>query len=243
MLDAANLGLFTAFVGGLISFLSPCVLPLVPGYVSFVAGHSVDELRQQSRARWVGVAASLAFIAGFATVFILMGLSATALGRLLLAYRQETNIVGGIIVIVFGLFMSGLLPLRWLHMDTRLVHRLESGGGPLAAYLLGLAFAFGWSPCIGPVLGAILTVSATGELSGASLLAAYSVGLGVPFLLTALFVDRFLAHQQRLRRWSRPVHLIAGILMIIMGIAMVTGQLTVFAYWLLEAFPVLGRLG
>ena len=247
MLEIANIGLATALLAGAISFLSPCVLPLVPGYLSYVAGFSVEELqtRRGRRERLAVLGPSFAFVLGFSTVFITLGASATALGRLLLTYKQEANVVGGIIVIVFGLFMTGLLNLRWLQLDLRWMHRLQGRGGPAPAYLLGLAFALGWTPCIGPILGSILMVSASNPdvVSGISLLAVYSLGLGLPFLLTALFVDRFFAHVKTLRRWSRPVYIGSGVLMVVMGILMITGQLTALSYWLLDAFPALGRIG
>ncbi len=246
MVEIANIGLLTAFLAGLISFISPCVLPLVPGYVSFIAGRSLDELDAPSHfTRLTLFTQSTSFVLGFSTVFITLGASATALGRLLLAYKQEANLIGGIIVVVFGLFMTGLINPRWLHLDLRFVHRIERRGGLVAPYVLGLAFAFGWTPCIGPILGAILTVSAsTASIQGGiALLAVYSLGLGIPFLLTAVFLERFLAHQPRLRRWSRPLHLIAGVALILVGITIATGQITKVSYWLLELFPSLGRIG
>ncbi|MAM60012.1 MAG: cytochrome C biogenesis protein [Maritimibacter sp.] len=247
MFEIADVGLLTAFAAGVVSFLSPCVLPLVPGYLSFVAGRSVDELQalDTRRERLAVLTLSANFMLGFATVFIILGAGASLLGRWLLAYKTEAGIVGGVIVIVFGLFMTGLLNLRWLHLDLRFVHRIRRETGALGAYLLGLAFAFGWTPCIGPILGAILTVSASsaGAASGVALLAIYSLGLGVPFLLTALFMNHFLAHMKRLRRWGRPLHIGGGVIMILMGVAMITGQLTVFSYWLLDVFPWLGRIG
>lgn len=246
MSEIANIGLLTAFLAGLISFISPCVLPLVPGYLSFVAGRSLDELDAPTHSTRLTLFAQAAFfVLGFSTVFIALGASATALGRLLLTYKQEANLVGGVIVVVFGLFMTGIINPRWLHLDLRLVHRIELRAGPVAAYVLGLAFAFGWTPCIGPILGAILTVSAsTASIeAGIALLSIYSLGLGVPFLLTAIFLERFLVHQPRLRRWSRPLHLAAGVGLILVGIAIATDQLTKLSYWLLELFPVLGKFG
>lgn len=247
MLEIANIGVVTALVAGTVSFLSPCVLPLVPGYLSFVAGRSVDELQARSgRERLAVLGMSLAFVLGFSTVFITLGASATALGRLVLAYKHEANVVGGVIIIVFGLFMTGLLNLRWLNLDLRWFHRFQpSRASPLSAYLLGLAFAFGWTPCIGPILGSILTVSASNAhtASGITLLAVYSLGLGLPFLLTALFIEHFLAHLKRLRRWSRPIYIGSGAVMVLIGILMITGHLAVLAYWLLNLFPVLGRIG
>lgn len=246
MSEIANIGLLTAFLAGFISFISPCVLPLVPGYISFIAGRSLDELDAPTHfTRLTMFAQALFFVLGFSTVFIAFGASATALGHLLLTYKQEANLVGGIIVVIFGLFMTGLISPLWLHFDARFVHRIELRGGPVAAYILGLAFAFGWTPCIGPILGTILTVSAsTASIKGGIvLLSFYSLGLGAPFLLTALFLERFLVHQPRLRRWSRPLHIAAGVTLIFVGLAISTGQLTKFSLWLLELFPVLGHIG
>ena len=247
MTEIQNVGMMTAVVAGIVSFLSPCVLPLVPGYLSFVAGRSVDELQAQNthRERILVLFASLAFVLGFSTVFVALGASASGIGRLLLTYKHQANIVGGVLIIIFGLFMSGLLNPRWLHVDTRLVHRVGMGKGPVFAYVLGLAFAFGWTPCIGPILGRILTVTASSQanVNGMALLAAYSLGLGVPFLLTALFVERFLAHMKRLRRWSRVIHLVSGAVLVLMGVAMITGQISAMSYWFLKVFPVLGRIG
>jgi cytochrome c-type biogenesis protein len=246
MFEISGIGIATAVVAGLISFLSPCVLPLVPGYVSYVAGQSLESVRrpEAGRTRLAALLLSVFFVAGFSTVFVSLGASATALGDFLLSYRYETNIIGGAIVIVFGVFLTGLLQLPWLQRDLRF-HTDIKGGRPLAAYVLGLAFAFGWTPCIGPVLGAILTMSASSVTtgSGVALLGLYSLGLGVPFVLAALFTDVFMARMKTMRRVGRPLQIGAGVILIIMGIAMVTGQLSVFAYWLLRTFPALGTIG
>ena len=246
MLDISNIGLLTAFAAGLISFLSPCVLPLVPGYVSYVAGRSVIEPNAGGAAalRMPALGLSICFVLGFSTVFVLLGATATALGRLLLAYRYELNIVGGAIVIVFGLFILGLVRPGWMERDLRF-HAVLSGGRPVAAYVLGLGFAFGWTPCIGPVLGAILTVSAASATAanGVALLAVYSLGLGVPFLIAALFTDRLATRLKAIGRIGRLLQVIAAGIMIAMGFAMITGQLPAFAFWLLETFPMLGRIG
>ncbi|MDX1655255.1 MAG: cytochrome c biogenesis protein CcdA [Candidatus Competibacteraceae bacterium] len=244
-MEIAGIGLVTAFVAGVISFLSPCVLPLVPGYVSFVAGQSMEQLQQgEARRRLAALGLSLAFVAGFSTVFIAFGASATYLGRLVAAYRFELNVIGGLVVILFGLMIAGWLPLGGWMREARF-HPQAQAGHPLSAYLLGLAFAFGWTPCIGPVLGAILTVSATrsGVEAGVILLAVYSAGLGVPFVLAALFTRRFMGQTRRLGRWGRRLQKGAGAVMILMGLAMVTGTLTRLAWWLLEVFPWLGRIG
>ena len=187
---------------------------------------------------------SLCFVAGFATIFIALGASATALSRLLLSWRYEANMVGGAIVIVFGVFTTGLVRLPWLSQDLR-YHGALRGGGPAGAYVLGLAFGFGWTPCIGPILGAILTVSATSDAAGSGilLLSIYSAGLGVPFLLTATFADSLAARLKHMRRLDRVLQILAGIVMILMGLAMITGQMSAFAFWLLERFPVFARIG
>jgi len=238
--------MFTALLAGVISFVSPCVLPLVPGYLSYVTGQSLEDLERRESARETFSALLLSgfFVLGFSTVFIILGASATALGQLLLEYRYEANLAGGAIVIVFGLFVTGLLRLPWLQRDLRYQGPLE-GGRPVGAYTLGIAFAFGWTPCIGPVLGAILTVSAVSASvsSGIALLAVYSLGLGLPFLALAVFTRGWLKQSRTIARFGRPLQIGAGVVMVIMGIAMMTGQLTAFGYWMLETFPVLGTIG
>jgi cytochrome c-type biogenesis protein len=247
MFELSGIGILSAFGAGVISFLSPCVLPLVPGYLSYIGGQSLDEMRASgvtSKETMIILGLSLCFVLGFSTVFIVFGASATALGQFLLRYRYEVNIIGGGIIIVFGLFMTGVMKASLLQREFRFYHHLP-GGKAVSSYLLGLAFAFGWTPCIGPILGAILTVSATSGMvsSGTALLAIYSLGLGVPFVLAALFTEQFLHHAGRFRRHGPLIHKIAGGIMIIMGIAMITGYLSRFALWLLEVFPWLGQLG
>lgn len=246
MTSLTAFALLTAFGGGIISFLSPCVLPLVPGYMSYVAGSTLTHYQQTSgrthRLQILGL--SLCFVAGFSSVFIALGAGASALGELLLRYKYEANLVGGSIVIVFGLFMIGLLRLPWLQHDLHFQGHIK-GARPLGAYLIGLAFAFGWSPCIGPVLGAILTMSAATATvsSGVALLAAYSLGLGIPFVATALFTGSLIKRLAPLRRWGRWLQVAAGIGMVLMGVAMITGWLSTFAFWLLKMFPVLASIG
>ncbi|NIR28985.1 MAG: cytochrome c biogenesis protein CcdA [Gammaproteobacteria bacterium] len=244
--EISNIGVLTAFLAGLISFLSPCVLPLVPAYVSYVAGQSVEDLRarQAASAKLAALALSAFFVLGFSTVFVAFGASATALGQLLLAYRYEANIAGGALIILFGLFLTGLLRVPGFQREWRF-HGAIRGGRPLGAYLMGLAFAFGWTPCIGPVLGAILTVSAVSPAlsQGVALLAVYAFGLAVPFLATALFTGAFLTRLRWLGRVGGRLQLVAGVVLVLMGLAMITGQLSRFAYWLLETFPALGTYG
>jgi cytochrome c-type biogenesis protein len=244
MAELSLIGLLTAFAAGVISFLSPCVLPLVPGYVSFVAGSSIEQLRDGSAPRARSLTLAATFVLGFSVVFVALGASATALGSLLLGYRYELGIVAGVIVLLFGLHMLGIAPLRLMDRDARF-HLDLAGGRTLSAFVLGLAFAFGWTPCIGPVLGAILTLSAsTADVAkGSLLLAVYSLGLGLPFLLAALFTGTLLARLKALGRAGRNLQRAAGGLLVAMGLLMVTGQLEVVAYWLLETFPGLASIG
>lgn len=243
----AGIGFAAAFAAGLISFVSPCVLPLVPAYVSYVAGQPLHALREStgSRGRIAASMLSAFFVLGFSTVFVLLGASATALGRLLLQYRYEANIVGGAIVVAFGLLMIGMTrAMPWLQRDFRFHPRFASGH-PVAAYVLGLAFGFGWTPCIGPVLGAILTVSAvqTTVSGGITLLAFYAAGLGVPFLLVAFFTRELAGQLKGLGRLGALLQIAAGLILVLMGVAMITGQLSAFAFWLLRTFPALGQIG
>ncbi|HEX9672360.1 MAG TPA: cytochrome c biogenesis protein CcdA [Burkholderiales bacterium] len=247
MFEGSSVGLAAAFAAGLVSFLSPCVLPLVPAYVSYVAGDPSYAMQGESDSRGRTGAATLStfFVLGFSTVFVVLGASATALGRLLLEYRYEANLIGGAIVIVFGLLMIGMTRgMPWLQRDFRFHPRL-AGGHPAAAYVLGLAFGFGWTPCIGPVLGAILTVSAvhTTVSGGVALLSFYAAGLGVPFLLSALFTRELVWRLRGLRRFGTVLQIVAGLILVLMGIAMITGQLSAFAFWLLRTFPIFGQIG
>ncbi len=246
MSELTAFAFLTAFGGGVISFLSPCVLPLVPGYMSYVAGDTLSNghgTNARTR-RLATLGLSLCFVAGFSTVFMVLGAGASALGQLLLRYKYEANIIGGVIVILFGLFMIGMLNLPWLQRDMR-YHGSIKGARPLGAYLIGLAFAFGWSPCIGPVLGVILTFSAATATvsSGVALLGAYSLGLGVPFVATALFTGALLKKLKPMRRWGRWLQIAAGAGMIFMGVAMITGWISTFAFWLLKTFPVFASIG
>lgn len=246
-MDPAAVGFAAAFAAGMVSFLSPCVLPLVPAYVSYVAGQSSSALahRRPARQRLSALWLSAIFALGFGTVFVALGAGASLLGSLLLQYRQEANLAGGAIVLVFGVLMIGMSRgMPWLQREWRF-HPSLPGGRPVGAFVLGLAFGFGWTPCIGPVLGAILTLGATQAAGEGStvLLAAYAAGLGVPFLLVALFTRELAARMRALRRVGWLLQIVAGLVLVAMGIAMMTGHLSRFAYWLLETFPALGRIG
>lgn len=248
MFEISNIGVMTALAAGGISFLSPCVLPLVPGYISYIAGNTtmttVDGSVRSIENRLSTLILSVCFVFGFSTIFVALGASATAVSRLLLAYRYETNLIGGGIIIVFGIFMTGLVPMPWLQREMRF-HGNSGGGRPLGAYVLGLAFGFGWTPCIGPVLGAILTVSAltTTASNGIALLGLYSIGLGIPFLLAALFTESLAKRLKSMRRTGRILQIAAGGIMIVMGVAMMTGTMSTFSFWLLDRFPILSTIG
>jgi Cytochrome c biogenesis protein len=245
MTDLSTIGVLAAFGAGVISFLSPCVLPLVPAYVSYIAGDSAQRVRRSpARERLASLGVSVPFVAGFSAVFIAFGASASALGLVLQRYRYEANLVAGTVVIVFGLSMLGLWHwLPWLQRDVRLHLRL-AGGNPLAGFVLGAAFAFGWTPCIGPILGAILAVTAVSTgTGGVGLLSAYSLGLGVPFLLTALFIGRATRALRGLRRIGAALQIGGGLVLVALGVAMLTGQLTVLSRWLLDTVPALGTIG
>ncbi len=244
MLESASIGFVTAFLAGVISFLSPCVLPLVPGYVSYVAGSRLEDLRDHAAERQRAFAFAVCFVLGFSTVFVALGASATALGGALLAWKTELSYLAGALILLFGLHMAGLLPLHWLEREARVQVDLP-GGRMLGAYVMGLAFAFGWTPCIGPVLAAILTVAGSEDSvsQGALLLAAYSAGLGVPFLLVAVAMKPFVALLKRIRSRFALIEKTMGVLLVLTGVAFLTGWITNMSFWLLETFPALGRLG
>lgn len=246
---ASEIGYITAVGAGAISFLSPCVLPLVPPYLCYMAGVSVDDFRADKRAQGAAaraplLKAAIAFVLGFSTVFVALGAGASTIGALLRVWQQELAIVAGVIIIVMGLNFLGILRIPFLSREAR----FQAGGQPAsiaADYVMGLAFAFGWTPCIGPVLGPILTLaggqSTVGE--GALLLAAYSAGLGIPFLIAALFSGAFMRFLGRFRVHLGRVEKVMGALLVLAGIFFVTGGVQTASYWLLETFPGLGSLG
>ncbi len=233
-----------ALAAGVVSFLSPCVLPLVPAYVSYVAGVSVDDLAHRDDRRPAILAASLMFVLGFSTVFVLFGAGATAAGAFVLRHSLLLIDIAAIIVILFGLVMMGVLRLPFLQRDVRF-HPALGKGRAGAAYVLGLAFGFGWTPCIGPVLGSILAIAATKATitDGIALLAVYALGLGLPFLGAALFTDFLVRHMGGLGRFGHRLQVIAGAALVAMGIAMLAGWVSAMAWWLLETFPFLAGIG
>lgn len=243
LIDVSLLGLLTAVMAGAISFLSPCVLPLVPGYLSYVAG-GVNGAVGDGRTRQLRVLGpALFFVLGFTTVFILLGLSAMVLGGFLQRYQVGANLIGGALVVVFGLAMTGLLRLPVALMADRRWRGPTQTGGTFGAFLLGIAFAFGWTPCIGPVLASILAVTATSAGNGAVLLGAYGLGLGIPFLLAALFFGSAAVALKRMRRAGAVLNVSTGVVMVGVGILMMTGRLQEIAIWMLTTFPMLGSIG
>ena len=243
---AADISLFAALIAGLVSFLSPCVLPLVPPYLVYLAGTSLERLADDdpqtgSTAQTVG--AALLFVAGFSTVFVALGASASLIGSLVRAYSGTLATVAGVVIIVMGLHFLGVFKIATLMREKRA--SVPKPVGLWGAYVMGLAFAFGWTPCIGPILAAILAVAASESMvtRGATLLAVYSLGLGVPFVIAAFAIQPFAAFLARFRKHLLRVEQGMGVLLILTGIAFLTGTITTASYWLLEAFPVLGTIG
>jgi cytochrome c-type biogenesis protein len=237
----SDVTLLAAFAAGFLSFVSPCVLPLIPGYISFVSGVSVEEMRSDTPAaasRLQIFGTSLAFVIGFSIVFIALGASATAIGKFLFAKLPLLSKIAGAILIVFGLHTMGVFRLAFLETEKR-VHSQRKPAGPVGALLVGIAFAFGWTPCIGPILGGILAIAGSknsvGE--GITLLSVYSLGLGIPFLITSLAINQFFGAAKRIRRHYHAIELTSGALLIVIGLLIVTGQLTIIVRYLEPYLP------
>jgi cytochrome c-type biogenesis protein len=247
-----NVTLFAAFGAGLLSFISPCVLPLIPGYLSYISGLSLDEMRGTPGAAGTAVAvasppaarrrvivASLSFILGFSIVFVALGAAASAIGQFLLERLPLLNRIAGAIIIIFGLHTMGVLRIEWLYQEKR-VQTQRKPAGVLGTMLVGIAFAFGWTPCIGPILAGIMAVAGSKESvgEGVQLLAVYSMGLGVPFFASAVAIDRFFGAMNRIRRHYHTIELVSGALLVAIGILIFTNQFTVIARWLTPYLPV-----
>jgi cytochrome c-type biogenesis protein len=241
-----NVTIAAALFAGMLSFLSPCVLPLVPPYLVYLTGTSIERLADaepESRVRGQTILAALLFVLGFSTVFVALGAGASVIGALLRAYSGELSIVAGICIIIMGLHFLGLTPIAWLMREKRM--QMTKPVGLWGAYLMGLAFALGWTPCIGPILAAILAIAASEDtvVKGAGMLAVYSLGLGVPFLLAAFAVEPFAAFLTRFKVHLGLVEKAMGGLLVLTGIAFLTGTVSEFSYWLLDTFPALGKIG
>jgi cytochrome c-type biogenesis protein len=243
---AADVSFLAAFVAGILSFLSPCVLPLVPPYLVYLAGTSLERLADAEPQPLVWrdtLLASLLFVAGFSTVFVAFGASASAIGALVLRFSPQLAIVAGVAIIIMGLHFLGATRIAVLMQEKRAT--IPKPAGLWGAYVMGLAFAFGWTPCIGPILAAILAVAASKETvaKGAGLLAVYSAGLGIPFLIAAFAVEPFMAFLARFKRHVVVVERAMGALMVLTGIAFLTGFVSQAGNWLLEWFPALSKIG
>lgn len=229
-MEGQSVGIGVALIAGLLSFLSPCVLPLVPSYVSFLTGMTLEDMERRRR---VAVTHALAFVSGFTIIFVLLGASATALGRTLNYYQAWVERIGGVLIILLALYLLGVLRIGAFAADKR-VHLATKPVGYLGSVLVGVAFGAGWTPCLGPILAAILLYASTTETvgQGMGLLFAYSVGLAIPFLAAAFAVDRFLGWFQRFRKYLPWVMRVAGAMLLVVGILMVTGYFSLLATWL-----------
>ncbi len=242
--EATQVSLFAAFLAGLVSFASPCVLPLVPSYITFITGVSFDELTTEDktgRIRRLTILHSLAFILGFSLVFIALGATATATGKFLREYQDLLRQVGGVLIILFGLYLTGVLKIAALSREAKF--RMTSKPlGLLGSVLVGITFAAGWTPCIGPILASILLYASTSEKTGTGilLLSVYSLGLGIPFFLASLGMNSFLAASKKLRGSLRTIEIVSGVILIVFGIALVTNVFRHFVSFLSRYLPALG---
>lgn len=249
IIDAGLLpAMFVALLAGMVSFLSPCVLPIVPPYLAYMSGISLGDVSDDSQSvaetRRKALLPALFFVMGLSTVFLFLGFTASAFGAFFLQNQQLFARISGGVVIIFGLHFLGVFRIPILDREARMDVG-DQGGSAFGAYVLGLAFAFGWTPCIGPQLGAILSLAAS-EASiarGTMLLAVYAAGLGIPFLLAAFYLHRAVGVMGRLKRHMALIERVMGALLLIVGIALVTGAFTTFSWWLLERFPALATLG
>ncbi|MGP9790591.1 cytochrome c biogenesis CcdA family protein [Roseinatronobacter sp. NSM] len=265
--DAAMMpALLIALGAGVLSFLSPCVLPIVPPYLAYMGGITMQDMTSDGRASRRAIVPALFFVMGLSTVFLLLGFTASTMGHLFLRNAEMFGQIAGIVVIAFGLHFLGayrllgrgvasalqrvnveppaFLTVSFLSRDLRF-DAGDRGGSAFGAYVLGLAFAFGWTPCIGPVLGAILSLAATETTvaRGTAMLGVYALGLGLPFLLAAVFVQRSITLMTRLKRHMGVIEKVMGLLLLAVGLALVTGAFSAFSWWLLETFPAMSRLG
>jgi len=241
-----NVTVLAALIAGMLSFLSPCVLPLVPPYLVYLTGASLERFADEEaepQVRRETIVAAVLFVLGFSTIFVSLGAGASVIGAVLRAYSGQLAIIAGFAIIVMGLHFLGLTPVAWLMREKRFA--MAKPVGLWGAYLMGLAFALGWTPCIGPILATILAVAASEATvaKGAGLLAIYSLGLGMPFLLAAFAVEPFAAFLARFRTHLGLVEKAMGGLLVLTGVAFLTGTIADVSYWLLDMFPGLGRIG
>ncbi|QKV17579.1 cytochrome c biogenesis CcdA family protein [Oricola thermophila] len=242
-----DIGFGAAFLAGLLSFVSPCVLPIVPPYLAYLAGVSFSELQssdmERDRARRI-ILSAVAFVLGFSTVFVALGATASAIGQAIAQYFNALSVIAGIIILVMGLHFLGLFRIAMLYREAR-VDVQKKPAGLVGAYIIGLAFAFGWTPCVGPVLAAILFIAGAEDtaLRGAGLLAVYSLGIGLPFIAAAAFASRFIGWANRFKQHMDKVEKAMGALLVLTGILFMTGQMSRIAQWLLDTFPAFATIG
>jgi len=227
---APHISLFIAFAAGLLSFVSPCVLPLVPSYITYITGLTLEELTTQTERKGVRaiiIANSLLFIAGFSIVFIAFGASASLVGQLLVTYQDFIRKLGGVLIVVFGLYVMGILKIKFLMAEKR-VHLKSRPAGYVGSVLVGVAFAAGWTPCVGPILGTILVYASTTDsmLTGVELLSSYSLGIGLPLFITALAVDSFLNYFKKVRAYMYGISVASGIFLVLVGVLIYSNSLT-----------------
>ena len=232
--------LFIAFSAGLISFLSPCVLPLIPGYISFVSGQSLNELLESKK---INLLPLILFSLGFSFVFIIFGATASVLGKFLLQNSQQLRIVAGIIIIIFSLQLLGIFNINFLNLEKKIYTKKSSN--IWFSFIVGMAFGFGWTPCIGPILGSILALASTEEtiLRAIILLSFYSLGLAIPFVLSGYLIQRFLVFSRNFKKNIQLVSKIGGITLLITGVLILTNKLQILGYYILNAFPFLQNFG
>jgi len=243
IIDASmGLSLMIATLAGILSFLSPCVLPIVPPYLAFIGGTSIEDM-SEGRDNGVIIKA-IFFVMGLSTVFIFLGLAASAFGQVFLQYQAQIGMVAGAGIILFGLHFLGILKIPFLYREAR-IDAGNQGGSLFGAYILGLAFAFGWTPCIGPILGTILSLAAQeGSVQrGVVMMAFYAGGLGIPFILAAMFMKRFVKVMNRFKKHMGLVEKIMGAMLVVVGLLLVTGLFSEMSFWLLENIPALGAIG
>lgn len=242
-----NVGIISAFIFGFLSFISPCVLPIVPGYLSFISGVSFEEIQRSvsfSKVRQRIFFNSIFFVLGFSVIFIILGASASAVGQFLREQLTILSKIAGVIIVIFGIHMTGIFKIPFLNYEKRF-HTFSKPMGWLGSFVVGVAFAFGWTPCIGPVLASILAIAAQQETigEGVILLAFYSAGLGIPFLITGISVTAFYKVFDKFKRHLHKVEIVGGVLLIVIGILIFTNYITVLSAYLAKWFPLLNELG
>jgi cytochrome c-type biogenesis protein len=237
-----NTSLSIAFLAGVISFLSPCVLPLIPGYISYISGSSLDQLIKKKNS--LVVLKTIFFTIGFSFVFIALGSTASLLGSFFYSNSDILRIAAGIIIIIFSMQFIGIINLKFMNNDVRIFTNKYNSSLPFS-FLVGAAFGLGWTPCIGPILGSILALAAIEESFNKSilLLSSYSLGLAIPFIISGILIDKFLLFSKNLRKYIQMITKIGGVILLLTGLGILTGQLQILGFFILEYFPLLGNIG